>query len=111
MSEEELKQWIKVVQRKHVYDSVQRQWSDFDTDNNGLISWDEYKNVTYGSYLGKMLKLNQQSSQSRMQSSGSWTFMLLQFLIILTSTVEKHSHLVFAILKPNSNNRCFGVFS
>lgn len=59
MSEEELKLWIKVVQRKHVYDSVQRQWSDFDTDSNGLISWDEYKNVTYGSYLGKTLKLHQ----------------------------------------------------
>lgn len=60
VSEEELKLWIKVVQRKHVYDSVQRQWSDFDTDSNGLISWDEYKNVTYGSYLGKTLKLHQQ---------------------------------------------------
>lgn len=83
VSEEELKLWIKVVQRKHVYDSVQRQWSDFDTDSNGLISWDEYKNVTYGSYLGK-------------QNSGSWTsfwylgdfwpFILLQFLIILDNT-------------------------
>lgn len=52
VSEDELKLWIKLVQKKHVYDSVQRQWSDFDIDNNGLISWDEYKNVTYGSFLG-----------------------------------------------------------
>lgn len=53
VSEEELKQWIKLVQRRHVYDSVQQQWGDFDTDGDGRISWDEYKNVTYGSYLGK----------------------------------------------------------
>lgn len=53
VSEDELKLWIKLVQKKHVYDSVQRQWSDFDIDDNGLISWDEYKNVTYGSFLGK----------------------------------------------------------
>lgn len=52
VSEDELKLWIKLVQKKHAYDSVQRQWSDFDIDDNGLISWDEYKNVTYGSFLG-----------------------------------------------------------
>lgn len=51
VSEDELKLWIKLVQKKHVYDSVQRQWSDFDIDDNGEISWDEYKNVTYGSFL------------------------------------------------------------
>lgn len=56
VSEDELKLWIKLVQKKHVYDSVQRQWSDFDIDNNGLINWDEYKNVTYGSFLGNSKK-------------------------------------------------------
>uniref|UniRef100_UPI0037E8FBA1 calumenin-A n=1 Tax=Semicossyphus pulcher TaxID=241346 RepID=UPI0037E8FBA1 len=51
VSEDELKVWIKNAQKKHVLDSVERQWSDFDMNNDGLISWDEYKNVTYGSYL------------------------------------------------------------
>ncbi|KAG7215125.1 hypothetical protein INR49_022773 [Caranx melampygus] len=52
VSEEELKFWIRHTQKKHVYDSVERQWSDFDINADGLISWDEYKNTTYGSYLG-----------------------------------------------------------
>lgn len=52
VSEDELKVWIKHAQQKHVYDSVERQWSDFDIDRDGRISWDEYKNVTYGSFLG-----------------------------------------------------------
>ncbi|CAJ1054363.1 calumenin-A [Xyrichtys novacula] len=51
VSEEELKLWIKSVQRKHVYESVERQWKDFDMNDDGLISWEEYKNITYGTYL------------------------------------------------------------
>uniref|UniRef100_A0A3Q3VWW4 EF-hand domain-containing protein n=1 Tax=Mola mola TaxID=94237 RepID=A0A3Q3VWW4_MOLML len=51
VSEDELKVWIKDAQRKHIYDSVEGQWSDFDINNDGLISWDEYKNATYGNSL------------------------------------------------------------
>jgi len=51
VSEEELNVWIKNAQKKHIYDSVEHQWNDFDLNNDGLISWEEYKNVTYGSYL------------------------------------------------------------
>lgn len=51
ISEDELKRWIKDAQQKHIYESVERQWSDFDMNSDGLISWEEYKNVTYGSYL------------------------------------------------------------
>ncbi|XP_032363509.1 calumenin-A [Etheostoma spectabile] len=51
ISEEELKDWIKSVQKKHISDSVEHQWKDFDLNGDGVISWDEYKNVTYGSYL------------------------------------------------------------
>ncbi|KAM7378653.1 hypothetical protein PAMA_013526 [Pampus argenteus] len=51
VSEEELKVWIKNAQKKHIYDSVEHQWKDFDLNSDGLISWEEYKNVTYGSYL------------------------------------------------------------
>ncbi|XP_029282298.1 calumenin-A [Cottoperca gobio] len=51
ITEEELKVWIKRAQKKHIYDSVEHQWKDFDMNNDGKISWDEYKNVTYGSYL------------------------------------------------------------
>lgn len=51
VSEAELKTWIKNTQKKHVYENVQRQWKDFDVNGDGVISWDEYKNITYGSYL------------------------------------------------------------
>ncbi|KAM3587512.1 uncharacterized protein V6R79_007434 [Siganus canaliculatus] len=51
VSEDELKDWIKHAQKKHMYNNVERQWKDFDVNNDGAISWDEYKNVTYGSYL------------------------------------------------------------
>ncbi|XP_068611245.1 calumenin-A isoform X2 [Brachionichthys hirsutus] len=47
----ELNDWIKRAQMQHVSDSVAAQWDDFDADADGRISWDEYKNVTYGSYL------------------------------------------------------------
>ncbi|KAL8222544.1 UNVERIFIED_CONTAM: hypothetical protein K2H54_077322 [Gekko kuhli] len=51
VTEGELKAWIKKAQKKYVYDNVERQWQEFDTDHDGLISWDEYRNVTYGTYL------------------------------------------------------------
>lgn len=53
MTEGELKAWIKKAQKKYVYDSVERQWQEFDLNQDGFISWDEYRNVTYGTYLGK----------------------------------------------------------
>lgn len=53
MTEGELKAWIKKAQKKYVYDSVERQWQEFDMNQDGFISWDEYRNVTYGTYLGK----------------------------------------------------------
>ncbi|XP_028254580.1 calumenin-A-like isoform X2 [Parambassis ranga] len=51
VTEAELKVWIKSAQKKHIYESTERQWKDFDLNSDGLISWDEYRNVTYGSYL------------------------------------------------------------
>lgn len=56
ISEEELKVWIKNAQKTHIYNSVEHQWKDFDMNGDGLISWEEYKNVTYGSFLGKELQ-------------------------------------------------------
>lgn len=53
VTEAELKAWIKKAQKKYIYDNVDRQWKDFDMNNDGMISWEEYRNVTYGTYLGK----------------------------------------------------------
>ncbi|MED6287568.1 hypothetical protein CHARACLAT_017710 [Characodon lateralis] len=51
VSEEELKLWIKNVQNRHMFENVEHQWNEFDLNKDGLISWEEYRNVTYGSYL------------------------------------------------------------
>ncbi|XP_035534999.1 calumenin-A-like [Morone saxatilis] len=51
ITEDELKVWIKNAQKRHIFNSVEHQWKDFDMNNDGRISWEEYKNVTYGSYL------------------------------------------------------------
>lgn len=53
VTEGELKDWIKKAQKKYVYDNVEHQWQEYDMNQDGLISWDEYRNVTYGTYLGK----------------------------------------------------------
>lgn len=53
VTEGELRAWIKKAQKKYVYESVERQWQEFDLNQDGFISWDEYRNVTYGTYLGK----------------------------------------------------------
>uniref|UniRef100_A0A146VID8 Calumenin n=1 Tax=Fundulus heteroclitus TaxID=8078 RepID=A0A146VID8_FUNHE len=51
VSEEELKLWIKNVQNRHMLENVEHQWNEFDLNRDGLISWEEYRNVSYGSYL------------------------------------------------------------
>ncbi|XP_028603651.2 calumenin isoform X2 [Podarcis muralis] len=51
VTEGELKAWIKKAQKKYVYDNVEHQWQEYDMNQDGLISWDEYRNVTYGTYL------------------------------------------------------------
>ena len=52
VTEEELNVWIKKAQKRYIYDNVDRQWKDFDMNVDGKITWEEYKNVTYGTYLG-----------------------------------------------------------
>lgn len=53
VSEGELKDWIKKAQKKYVSENVARQWQEYDLNQDGFISWEEYRNVTYGTYLGK----------------------------------------------------------
>ncbi|KAJ1177665.1 hypothetical protein NDU88_002917 [Pleurodeles waltl] len=48
---EELKSWIKRVQKRYIYENVAKVWRDYDTDKDNKISWEEYKQATYGYYL------------------------------------------------------------
>lgn len=49
---DELKAWIKRVQKRYVYENVAKVWTDYDLNKDNKISWDEYKQATYGYYLG-----------------------------------------------------------
>lgn len=53
ISTEELTAWIKRVQKRYVYENVARVWKDYDVNNDNHISWEEYKQATYGYYLGE----------------------------------------------------------
>uniref|UniRef100_A0A8C5WIB7 Reticulocalbin 1 n=1 Tax=Leptobrachium leishanense TaxID=445787 RepID=A0A8C5WIB7_9ANUR len=48
---EELTAWIKRVQKRYVYENVARVWKDYDVNKDNHISWEEYKQATYGYYL------------------------------------------------------------
>lgn len=45
---EEMKRWIKHAQKKWIYEDVDRQWKSHDLNGDGVVSWEEYKNATYG---------------------------------------------------------------
>ncbi|XP_037553406.1 reticulocalbin-1 [Nematolebias whitei] len=47
----ELKAWIKRVQKRYVFENVAKVWTDYDLNKDNKISWDEYKQATYGYYL------------------------------------------------------------
>ncbi|XP_040835987.1 reticulocalbin-1 isoform X1 [Ochotona curzoniae] len=58
---EELKVWIKRVQKRYIYDNVAKVWKDYDRDKDDKISWEEYKQATYGYYLGNPTEFSDSS--------------------------------------------------
>ncbi|GLD68829.1 calumenin-B [Lates japonicus] len=48
---EEMKKWIKHAQKRWIYDDVDRQWKSHDLNGDEVVSWEEYKNATYGYIL------------------------------------------------------------
>lgn len=48
----ELHYWIKHRQSRYIEENVNKHYSDYDTNKDGKIAWEEYKNTTYGYYLG-----------------------------------------------------------
>lgn len=49
---DEMKRWIKHAQKRWIYDDVDRQWHAHDLNSDAYVSWEEYKNATYGYILG-----------------------------------------------------------
>ncbi|XP_030051294.1 reticulocalbin-3 [Microcaecilia unicolor] len=50
ITHEELKQWIKHSQNRYIDENVNKHWKDYDLNKDNKISWEEYKNTTYGYY-------------------------------------------------------------
>lgn len=48
-----MKNWIKRVQKRYIFENVAKVWRDYDLNKDNKISWDEYKQATYGYYLGE----------------------------------------------------------
>lgn len=48
VTEEELKEWIKFTQKRYVWEDAEKQMKHSDQNKDGKVSWDEYKNTTYG---------------------------------------------------------------
>jgi len=40
---------------RHIHDSVNRQWDNFDRNKDQHIAWDEYKVYNYGSDEGNVI--------------------------------------------------------
>ncbi len=55
ISHAELHYWIKHRQRRYIEENVNKHWRDYDKNHDDKISWEEYKNTTYGYYLSKSL--------------------------------------------------------
>ncbi|XP_028929106.1 reticulocalbin-3 [Ornithorhynchus anatinus] len=53
VSSAELQAWIRHTQQRHVRESVDRAWGDYDTDGDGRVAWGEFRNATYGYYPGE----------------------------------------------------------
>ena len=48
----ELHYWIKHRQRRYIEENVNKHWREYDVNQDDKISWEEYKNTTYGYYHG-----------------------------------------------------------
>ncbi|KAM9745565.1 reticulocalbin-3 isoform 2-T3 [Menidia menidia] len=53
VSHAELHHWIKHRQRSYIQENVDKHWKDYDKNRDQQIAWEEYKNTTYGYYLGE----------------------------------------------------------
>ncbi|KAL3065348.1 hypothetical protein OYC64_015509 [Pagothenia borchgrevinki] len=59
----ELKSWIKRVQKRYVYENVAKVWTDYDLNKDNKISWEEYKQATYGYYLANPEEFDESTDQ------------------------------------------------
>ncbi|KAB5559461.1 hypothetical protein PHYPO_G00029370 [Pangasianodon hypophthalmus] len=63
ITSDELKLWIKRVQKRYVYENVAKIWRDYDLNKDNAIAWEEYKQATYGYYLANPEEFADSSDQ------------------------------------------------
>lgn len=51
LSTEELTLWIQRVYRKYALDDAKERFPDFDTDQDGVVTWEEYNQVTHNQLI------------------------------------------------------------
>ncbi|XP_011605651.1 reticulocalbin-2 isoform X1 [Takifugu rubripes] len=51
LNAEELTAWIQHVYRKYALDDAKERFSEFDTDKDGVVSWEEYNTVSHGQLI------------------------------------------------------------
>ncbi|XP_061551596.1 calumenin-B-like [Phycodurus eques] len=45
---EEMRKWIKDMQKRWIYENIDHQWKTYDLNGDDVVSWEEYKNASYG---------------------------------------------------------------
>lgn len=48
VTQQELEDWIKHTQKRYIRDDVEKQWKVYNPQDSNRVSWDEYRNITYG---------------------------------------------------------------
>lgn len=67
VTEEELTIWIHYVQTKYIYDDTERQYEENDLNKDQKITWDEYKEHTYGFLTAEEMKQEEEDGFSYQQ--------------------------------------------
>lgn len=48
VTKKELEEWIQYTQKRYIMDDVNRQWNAHNPNEQETLTWDDYKNITYG---------------------------------------------------------------
>lgn len=69
VTQEELEKWIQYTQKRYVRDDVDKQWKVYNPQESNRITWEEYRNSTYGPEGSEA-----EDSESDAEDGGAVTF-------------------------------------
>jgi Ca2+-binding EF-hand superfamily protein len=50
VTEKELEDWVRHVANRYIMDDVMRQWAHYDADQNDYVTWEEFRDATFGDH-------------------------------------------------------------